>query len=63
MDELIKMLSQKLEGVIAEYEDNRQKITKLDIGAGACVRLGKEEVLARWADHLADTIRLLEGQE
>ena len=33
MDELIKMLSQKLEGVIAEYEDNRQKITKLDIGA------------------------------
>lgn len=62
MDELIKMLSQKLDDVIAEYEDNRQKITKSDISVEACVRLGREEVLARWADHLADTIKLLEGQ-
>lgn len=63
MDELIKMLSQKLEGVIAEYEDNRQKITKLDIGVEACVRLGRAEVLAQWADHLAGIISLLEEQE
>ncbi len=62
MCELIKILEKKREDVLAEYEDNRQKLTALDIGVEGCVRLGRQEVFAQWIEHLTDTIKLLEEQ-
>lgn len=60
--ELIKRLEAKRDELDKLYEENQQRLTALDICVEACVRLGRQEMLARWIEDLTDLIKVLDAQ-